>query len=143
MSNAEPSLALTQRERVDLYKNNVRLRQLSFGRTFLYSAIMRGKNTPLAPSLVAFCVSAVNGYVQARYLTNYAYYDLSWFYDPRFLIGHVLFLLGMAINIHSDSILRSLRTPGETAYKIPHGEHTTTTPSTHSWCMLVSEYIFS
>lgn len=83
---------------------------------------MRGKNTPLAPSLVAFCVSAVNGYVQARYLTNYTYYDLSWFYDPRFLIGHVLFLLGMAINIHSDSILRSLRTPGETAYKIPHGE---------------------
>lgn len=85
---------------------------------------MRGKNTPLAPALVAFCVCAVNGYVQGRYLTNYAYYDLSWFYDPRFLVGHILFLLGMAINIHSDSILRSLRAPGEAAYKIPHGEHT-------------------
>ena len=27
----------------------------------------------------------------------------------------------MAINIHSDSILRNLRKPGETTYKIPRG----------------------
>ena len=94
----------------------------SKSRTFVYSSTLRGKNTPLVPAVVAFCVCTVNGYLQGRYLTNYAYYDLSWFYDPRFIVGHILFLVGMAINIHSDSILRSLRAPGETVYKIPYGE---------------------
>jgi hypothetical protein len=29
----------------------------------------------------------------------------------------------MVINIHSDHILRNLRKPGETGYKIPRGKH--------------------
>ena len=74
----------------------------------------------MAPILVGVLTCSINGYLQGRYLTNYAYYNLSWFYDPRFIVGHILFLVGMAINIHSDSILRSLRAPGETAYKIPY-----------------------
>ena len=32
-----------------------------------------------------------------------------------------MFLSGMAINIHSDHILRNLRKPGEKGYKIPKG----------------------
>ncbi|VFV34033.1 Hypothetical predicted protein [Lynx pardinus] len=32
-----------------------------------------------------------------------------------------LWLIGMLINIHSDHILRNLRKPGETGYKIPRG----------------------
>ena len=71
--------------------------------------------------LVGFSVCTVNGYLQGRYLTNYADYDQSWFFDPRFLVGHLLFLVGMAINIHSDSLLRALRKPGDTAYRIPYG----------------------
>ena len=82
---------------------------------------MRGKDTPLVPVMVGMCVCTVNGYLQGRYLTNYARYDASWFYDPRFSIGLVMFLLGMAINVHSDSVLRNLRKPGETGYKVPHG----------------------
>ena len=76
--------------------------------------------------LCGMALCAVNGYLQGRYLTNYAHYDTAWFYDPRFLIGHLLFLVGMAINIYSDSLLRSLRSPGETGYKIPYGvyQHT-------------------
>ncbi|MGH0164270.1 UNVERIFIED_CONTAM: hypothetical protein FKN15_048165 [Acipenser sinensis] len=35
--------------------------------------------------------------------------------------GGIMFLLGMAINIHSDDILRNLRKPGERNYKIPRG----------------------
>ncbi|CAN0015160.1 unnamed protein product, partial [Hapterophycus canaliculatus] len=45
----------------------------------------------------------------------------SWLVDPRFLIGSVMFAAGMGINIHSDGILRRLRAPGETGYKIPRG----------------------
>ena len=33
-----------------------------------------------------------------------------------------MFLVGMAINIHSDHILRNLRKPGETGYVIPRGK---------------------
>ena len=85
--------------------------------------MVRGKPTPLAPALAAFFFTSLNGYMQGRYLTHYLHYEMSWFYDPRFLIGHVLFLAGMAINIHSDAVLRSLRKPGDTSYKIPHGIH--------------------
>ncbi|XP_046787009.1 3-oxo-5-alpha-steroid 4-dehydrogenase 1 isoform X3 [Gallus gallus] len=35
--------------------------------------------------------------------------------------GFMGWLIGMAINIHSDHILRNLRKPGETGYKIPRG----------------------
>ena len=39
----------------------------------------------------------------------------------RFVLGIVLFVAGLAINVHSDHILRNLRAPGETGYKIPRG----------------------
>uniref|UniRef100_A0A5F9DFC2 Steroid 5 alpha-reductase 1 n=1 Tax=Oryctolagus cuniculus TaxID=9986 RepID=A0A5F9DFC2_RABIT len=35
--------------------------------------------------------------------------------------GFALWFLGLLINIHSDHILRNLRRPGETGYKIPRG----------------------
>ncbi|XP_067297048.1 3-oxo-5-alpha-steroid 4-dehydrogenase 2a isoform X2 [Pseudorasbora parva] len=35
--------------------------------------------------------------------------------------GVLMFFSGMAINIHSDYILRNLRKPGEVSYKIPRG----------------------
>ncbi len=37
------------------------------------------------------------------------------------MMGVILFLVGMIINIHSDSVLRNLRKPGEQGYKIPRG----------------------
>ena len=45
------------------------------------------------------------------------YEGFLWF---KFL-GCFLFWLGFAINIHSDWILRNLRKPHETSYKIPRG----------------------
>lgn len=38
-----------------------------------------------------------------------------------FSVGFCLWLIGMLVNIHSDHILRNLRKPGETGYKIPRG----------------------
>jgi len=32
-----------------------------------------------------------------------------------------VFSCGLAVNIHSDHLLRNLRQPGESTYKIPHG----------------------
>ena len=41
--------------------------------------------------------------------------------EPCFVIGSLLWLLGFVANLHSDHILRNLRKPGETGYKIPRG----------------------
>lgn len=35
--------------------------------------------------------------------------------------GSALWLVGWLMNVHSDHILRNLRKPGETGYKIPTG----------------------
>ena len=39
------------------------------------------------------------------------------------VIGTVMFVVGMVINIHSDHVLRNLRKPNETGYKIPTGKY--------------------
>ena len=39
----------------------------------------------------------------------------------RVALGLVLYVLGMHANIQCDGILRNLRKPGETGYKIPRG----------------------
>ncbi|MEL6182594.1 MAG: 3-oxo-5-alpha-steroid 4-dehydrogenase, partial [Myxococcota bacterium] len=41
--------------------------------------------------------------------------------DPRFIVGVLVFAVGMAINLHSDTLLLNLRKPHEHGYKIPHG----------------------
>lgn len=42
--------------------------------------------------------------------------------DPaRFAAGGALFVAGLALNRHSDEVLRRLRAPGETHYAVPRG----------------------
>ena len=91
-------------------------------RTLIYPFLIRGsKRVPIATVLLAFAFCSVNGYVQCRYLTQFRVYDESWLADARFLIGIVMFFFGFAVNNHSDHVLRNLRKPGETGYKIPYG----------------------
>ncbi|KAI8486685.1 3-oxo-5-alpha-steroid 4-dehydrogenase 1 [Branchiostoma belcheri] len=93
-----------------------------FHRSLIFPLLIRGgKPTPLVPFLLALLFCVYNGYLQARYLSQYAQYPDGWLTDPRFIVGVFMFAAGMAINIHSDHILRSLRKPGETGYKIPQG----------------------
>ena len=91
-------------------------------RTFIYSYLIRGgKPTPVGICLLAFTFCSVNGYIQVRSIQSSQYPD-DWLSKPIALIGITLFFLGLAINIHSDHILRNLRKPGETGYKIPRGQ---------------------
>lgn len=92
-----------------------------FNRVFLFSLSIKGKPTPISTALFALTFTTLNGYMQGRYLSHYYSYDPWWFADPRFVLGHLIFLLGMAANIHSDSILKGLRKPGDIGYKIPQG----------------------
>ncbi len=63
-----------------------------------------------------------NGYLNGRFLFSLGP-DLqtAWLYDPRFIVGALLFWVGYALNQHSDKVLIGLRAGGETGYKIPHG----------------------
>lgn len=93
-------------------------------RAFVFPFRRRGKSRPmpLAIALSGFFFNVVNAYLQGRFLFALGpVYDSAWLLDPRFLAGLALFLAGFGINLHSDAILRRLRAPGETGYRIPHG----------------------
>ncbi|XP_029445866.1 3-oxo-5-alpha-steroid 4-dehydrogenase 1 isoform X2 [Rhinatrema bivittatum] len=91
-------------------------------RTLIFPFLIRGgKPTPFIPFALAFLFCGYNGYLQCRYIMNYAEYPPDWTSDPRFIIGISGCLAGILINIHSDHLLRNLRAPGETGYKIPRG----------------------
>jgi 3-oxo-5-alpha-steroid 4-dehydrogenase 1 len=98
-------------------------------RSFIYPLRIRG-GAPM-PALIfvwalAFC--AWNGYLQVRDLTHLSCQDDETqdlsdarFRSPVFYFGVALFFAGFGANLHSDAILRNLRKPGETGYKIPRG----------------------
>ncbi|GFR60816.1 3-oxo-5-alpha-steroid 4-dehydrogenase 1 [Elysia marginata] len=90
------------------------------GLTFVFPLLIRGgKPTPLFPFVLAFIFCCLNGYLQSGYLLKYT--DFSSASTARIVTGLTTFFVGMLINVHSDHVLRNLRKPGETTYKIPHG----------------------
>jgi len=90
-------------------------------RTFIYSFMIRGgKPTPVGICGLAFIFCSVNGYIQVRSI-QLKHFDDAWLSNPIVILGITLYFIGLAINIHSDHILRSLRKPGEAGYKIPKG----------------------
>jgi protein-S-isoprenylcysteine O-methyltransferase Ste14 len=83
---------------------------------------MDGKKTPLVIAAIAVVTNIGIDYLNARWVFGLGpVRDVTWFGDPRFLIGGLLFIAGYVINRGSDRILRALRAPGETGYKIPRG----------------------
>jgi len=76
------------------------------------------------PGLVLFLgvfYTCLHGYIQSRELCVFTVYPDDWIYSPRFIIGVSIFFLGFYWNNQADRILRNLRKPGETEYKIPRG----------------------
>lgn len=93
-------------------------------RTLIFPFRLRtkGKKIPVTIVLMAFCFNLMNGYINGYYLGSLSeQYALSWLYDPRFIVGFLMFCSGLAINWQADNILIHLRKPGETGYKIPNG----------------------
>ncbi|KAL2773778.1 3-oxo-5-alpha-steroid 4-dehydrogenase 2 [Daubentonia madagascariensis] len=92
-----------------------------FHRSFVYSLLTRGRPFPAILIFRGFLFCMGNGFLQGYYLIYCAEYPDEWYTDIRFSLGVFIFILGMAINIHSDYILRQLRKPGEITYRIPQG----------------------
>jgi len=80
------------------------------------------KEFPYSVVFMGMLFNLINGFVIGYFLTYIApNYQLDWLYSWQFIFGVIIFLCGLIINLNSDYILRHLRKPGETDYKIPHG----------------------
>ncbi len=80
-----------------------------------------GKRMPWVIVLSAMIFNLANGFFLGYYFARFAEYPADWWTDPRFLVGMVLFWVGLGINWQSDNILLRLRKPGSMGYAIPQG----------------------
>lgn len=80
-----------------------------------------GKKMPVVIMFSGMLFNLVNGFLFGYYLSHFKSYDLNWLQDIRFILGALIFLVGMGINWIADTKLINLRKPGETGYKIPKG----------------------
>ena len=90
-------------------------------RTFVYPLRLKAGDSkmPVMVAVLGACFNTLNAYINARWIGHFGEYGAAWLTDPRFGLGVLIFAVGFALNVHSDSVLFNLRAPGETGYKIP------------------------
>lgn len=93
-------------------------------RAFIFPLLLRGNSKmPLGIVFMGAAFNLVNALMQGGwifYVAPASYY-FEWFAQPYLYIGGALFFTGMAVNLHSDHIIRNLRHPGDTRHYIPRG----------------------
>ncbi|MCQ2176984.1 MAG: DUF1295 domain-containing protein [Bacteroidales bacterium] len=96
-----------------------------FQRSFIFPLLIRGKSRmPLSIILMGVTFNTINALMQGGwifYLSPAGMYSPEWLDSAPFICGTLLFAAGMFINIQSDSIIRHLRKPGDTAHHLPKG----------------------
>ena len=96
-----------------------------FQRSFIFPFLIRGKSKmPIAIISMGMIFNTMNAYMQGYWLYKYApatMYTTDWLYSWQFIIGTIIFIVGMTINIHSDNIIRNLRKNGDNKHYIPKG----------------------
>lgn len=94
-----------------------------FQRSFIFPFLIRGKSVmPLSVILMGVVFNTLNALMQGGWIFYVApenMYEISWLTTPQFIIGTLIFFVGMIINIHSDYIIRHLRKPGDTKHYLP------------------------
>ena len=81
-----------------------------------------GKQMPLVVALLALCFNLINGFINGYYFSAFArVYTWDWLIDLRFILGMIVFCVGVFINWWSDQILLNLRKGGKKGYFIPRG----------------------
>ena len=96
-----------------------------FHRSFIFPQQLRGHNRmPWTIVLMGALFNTLNALMQGGWIFFFSpadYYPTDWLLKLPFIAGTLLFFAGMYINIHSDSIIRNLRKPGDTAHYLPRG----------------------
>lgn len=93
-------------------------------RTFVYPFRMRmgGRSMPLVIALMGAATNLVINWLIFRWHFGLGPVEAVGPADLwRIGAGLVLFAAGLALNLHSDAVLRRLRGPGESGYRIPQG----------------------
>lgn len=89
-------------------------------RAFVYPFLRRGGQRPMPLSVVAMgaTFNVVNATLQGRWL-----FTLGPEVAPGWhtLLGGGLFLAGWMTHVNADAVLRALRKPGDTSYRVPQG----------------------
>lgn len=94
-----------------------------FQRSFIFPLLFKGTSTmPVVICLMAVLFNICNGTMQGQwlfYISPENYYR-NWSKNPKLYIGIIVFITGMAINIHSDFVIRNLRKPGDNNHYLPN-----------------------
>ena len=92
-------------------------------RSFIWPlrAKLEGKRITLIVVLLAAIFNLVNVYIQGSWIFIYGSYEKEWLMSPFFIIGLLVFFIGLCINIKSDNILMKLREEHGSGYHIPNG----------------------
>ena len=94
-----------------------------FQRSFLFPLMLRGHSRmPWAIVGMGVLFNTLNALMQGGwifYISPAEMYPAEWLGSAQFIAGTVVFAAGMYINIQSDSIIRHLRQPGDTAHYLP------------------------
>lgn len=94
-----------------------------FQRSFIFPLLLKGKSRmPLSILLMGFAFNTINGFLLGEELFHLApasLYTQQWPSTPAFISGVILFFAGMAINLHSDHVIRTLRPAGDTRHYLP------------------------
>ena len=92
-------------------------------RSFVWplKAKIAGKPMPLIVIFLALVFNAINVYLQGSWIFVFGEYSTSWLTSKPFVIGFLLFFIGMYINVTSDNILIALRKDSNEDYSVPKG----------------------
>lgn len=101
-------------------------------RGFIFPFLIRaakGATSSFSVTVVVagWLVTTLHGYLNAVFISHLApHLTIDWLSDPRFLIGMAIYLYGFTMNVHSDAIIRNLRSKeeverGDKVYRIPQG----------------------
>lgn len=94
-----------------------------FQRSFIFPFLMKGHSKmPLSITAMGIVFNLINGFLIGESLFHLApagKYTSEWFATPAFIIGIMIFFTGMAVNLHSDHVIRTLRPKGDTKHYLP------------------------
>ena len=92
-------------------------------RSFVFPLRLRGKSVmPLSIIVMGVTFNLLNAFMQGGWIFYFSpenYYPANWLTTPKFIIGFLIFIIGMYVNIQSDDIVRNLRKDDETKHYLP------------------------
>ncbi|MDE0747823.1 MAG: hypothetical protein OSB23_08570 [Porticoccaceae bacterium] len=116
--------ALTVRDQLDTIHEIFLLIWLThyIHRAFIYPFVigMSNPKMPFSIALTAFFFNITNVSIQAFGIFYFTQYSSDWMQSTPFIIGILLFVLGMLINIRSDYVIAALRKEKGPGYHLPN-----------------------